>query len=150
MRNYLFRCQWCMFERTTHPHSIDIHEIDEDFFIELYEEDEDGDLGDPVEIYQYFLTNYSDDDVKWMQKTFPQLHFAFSKKMGLGTLCRPLGHQLGLRMDTVRTGLGQGRRRPPVPTALLNWVNDKYESKIDMVKTSQIHEVQRQREIRIR
>ena len=114
----------------------DIHEIDEEFFIELYEKKEDGDLGDPVEIYQYFLTNYSDDDVKWMQETFPQLHFAFSQKMGLWVLC--VDH-FGTSWDYVWTRCELDWVKgdeATVPHSPLNWVNDKYESKIDMVKTA--------------
>lgn len=113
-----------------------IHEIDEEFFIELYEEGENGDLGDPVEIYQYFLTNYSDDDVKWMQKTFPQLHFAFSQKLGLWVLC--VDHY-GTSWDYVWTQCELDWVKGDeavVPHSPLNWVNDKYESKIDMVKTA--------------
>lgn len=65
----------------------DIHEIDEEFFCELYKEDEDGDLGDPIEIFQYFLTNFTTDEVRWMEKTFPKLHFAYSQKLDLWILC---------------------------------------------------------------
>lgn len=112
----------------------DIHEIDEEFFCELYREDDDGDLGDPVEIYQYFLTNYSDDDVEWMQKTFPGLHFAFSQKMGLWVLC--VDHY-GTNWNYVWTECEldwvKGDEEP-VPHSRLEWVNDKYESKINTVK----------------
>ena len=39
------------------------------------------------EIFQFFLTSYSDDDVKWLQKTFPDLIFGYSEKMNLWILC---------------------------------------------------------------
>lgn len=60
----------------------DIPSIDEYFW-----DNADFSLDDSDEIYQYFFTSYTDDDVRWMQKHFPDLLFAYSEKFGLWVLC---------------------------------------------------------------
>ena len=39
-----------------------------------------------TEIYQWFLTSFSDDDVEWLEKTFA-LKFTYSELLGLYVLC---------------------------------------------------------------
>lgn len=51
----------------------------------IYEEDEDG-YENEVEIYQYFLTNCSEDDVEYLEKHFG-LHFTYSELLDLYVLC---------------------------------------------------------------
>lgn len=46
-------------------------------------EDENG---DPIEIYQYFLTSWSESDVEYLEKTFGLL-FAYSEKLDCFVLC---------------------------------------------------------------
>ena len=46
-------------------------------------EDEDG---NQVDIFQYFLTDCSEDDVEFLEKTF-NLLFAYSEKLDLFVLC---------------------------------------------------------------
>lgn len=40
-----------------------------------------------IEIFQWFLTNMSEEDKEWMQKNFPDLIFSYSDKLGLCILC---------------------------------------------------------------
>lgn len=40
-----------------------------------------------IEIFQWFLTNMSEEDKEWMQKNFPDLIFSYSDKLGLWILC---------------------------------------------------------------
>lgn len=40
----------------------------------------------PIEIYQWFITDASEDDVKWLEKSFGLL-FSYSDKLGLYVLC---------------------------------------------------------------
>lgn len=39
------------------------------------------------EIYQYYLSDCSADDKEWLQKSFPDLIFAYSDKLNLWVLC---------------------------------------------------------------
>lgn len=108
----------------------DIHEIDPDFYFETYNEE----TQEENEIFQYFITNYSDNEVKWMRKTFPDLIFEFSNKLGLWILC--VDHY-GTSWDYVWTRCELDWIKDdeePVPHSKLEWVNDKYESKINTVK----------------
>lgn len=61
-----------------------IVDIDDDYLDYRFSlEDDDG---NPVEIFQYFLTDCSEDDVKFLEKTF-NLKFAYSEKLDLFVLC---------------------------------------------------------------
>lgn len=40
-----------------------------------------------VEIYQYYFTDCSRDDVDWLLKNFPDLIFSYSEKLDLYVLC---------------------------------------------------------------
>lgn len=64
----------------------DIERIDENLWenyrFELTEEDGAID----VEIFQYFLTDCSEDDVKWLEEHF-DLKFAYSELLDLYVLC---------------------------------------------------------------
>lgn len=51
----------------------------------IFEEDEDG-YENQIEIYQYFLTSYSDDDVEYLEEHF-DLKFTYSDLLGLWVLC---------------------------------------------------------------
>lgn len=50
---------------------------------ELYDEETE----EYIEIYQWFLTGFSDFDIKWMEKTYPDLIFSYSDKLDLWVLC---------------------------------------------------------------
>lgn len=59
----------------------DIGKIDESIFSnERFNTEEDG------EIYQWFLTSYSESDVEWLEKTFGLL-FTYSEKLDCFVLC---------------------------------------------------------------
>lgn len=60
---------------------VDIDDDCLDFRFSL--EDENG---DQVDIFQYFLTDCSEDDVKFLEKSF-NLLFAYSEKLDLFVLC---------------------------------------------------------------
>ena len=59
-----------------------IFEIDPDYMDPC-----NGDEDDPLDIFQRFITNFNDDEVKWMNKTFPNVLFSYSEKLGLWILC---------------------------------------------------------------
>ncbi len=42
---------------------------------------------DEIKMFQWFLTNMSEEDKEWMQKNFPDLIFSYSDKLGLWILC---------------------------------------------------------------
>ena len=60
----------------------EINEFDPFFLESISDFDYEND-----EIYQYFLTSYSDDEIKWLRKIFPDLIFGYSDKMNLWILC---------------------------------------------------------------
>lgn len=64
-----------------------ISEIDPSIFdnarFSFYDEDEETE----TEIYQWFLTNLSLDDVEWMEKNFPDLKFTYSDLLDCFVLC---------------------------------------------------------------
>lgn len=67
-----------------------ICEIDQSFFednSEIFAEDEEGNL---PEYYQYFITDCSQSDVEYLQKTFDGLVFGFSELLDAYILC--VGH----------------------------------------------------------
>lgn len=39
------------------------------------------------DIYQFYITDFNEDDVKWLQKTFPQLLITYSDKLNCFILC---------------------------------------------------------------
>ena len=53
-----------------------LYKIDPDFEFQNCQEDEDG---NPTEIFEYILTTFSDDDIKWMQEHFPDIIFGHSE-----------------------------------------------------------------------
>lgn len=109
-----------------------IFDIDPDFEDPFKEDSE----GNPREIFQRFITNFTDDEVRWMHDTFPDVLFSFCEKMNLWILC--VDHW-GTSWDGVWTTCELDWVKGDeaiVPHSTLNWVNDKYESKIDMVKTA--------------
>jgi hypothetical protein len=40
-----------------------------------------------VEVYQWFLTNWNESDVEWLEKNFPDLLFTYSEKLDCFVLC---------------------------------------------------------------
>jgi hypothetical protein len=42
---------------------------------------------DPVEIFQYYITNASQSDIEWLQKTFDGLLFTYSDLLDCYVLC---------------------------------------------------------------
>ena len=49
----------------------------------FYDEEEENE----TEIYQWFLTNLSLDDVEWIEKNFPDLKFTYSDLLDCFVLC---------------------------------------------------------------
>lgn len=60
-----------------------IFEIDPDFE-DPYIEDESG---NPRKIFQRFITDFTEDEIKWMNSTFPEVYFKFSDKLYKWILC---------------------------------------------------------------
>lgn len=52
-----------------------------------YPESMDEEDRESCEIFQWFLTNMSEEDKEWMQKNFPDLIFSYSDKLNLWVLC---------------------------------------------------------------
>ena len=63
----------------------DIADVDASIFdnirFPLYDEEDNY-----IDIYSYFLTSYSNEDVNWLEKTFG-LKFTYSEKLDLYVLC---------------------------------------------------------------
>lgn len=80
-----------------------INEIDENFFEDNYDiftkgcTEEQIENGEYNEFYQYYLTDMSEGDKEWLEKTF-DLHIGYSKKLDLYVLCVP---HLGTSWDYV-------------------------------------------------
>lgn len=51
------------------------------------EEDEDDGKEKCGEIFQWYLTSFSEDSVKWLEKTFEGMFFTYSNKLDLYVLC---------------------------------------------------------------
>ena len=64
-----------------------IAEIDQSVFdnarFSFYDEDEETE----TEIFQWFLTNLSLEDVEWIEKNFPDLKFTYSNLLDCFVLC---------------------------------------------------------------
>ena len=64
-----------------------IAEIDQSVFdnarFSFYDEDEEME----TEIFQWYLTNLSLDDVEWLEKNFPDLKFTYSDLLDCFVLC---------------------------------------------------------------
>ena len=64
-----------------------IAEIDQSVFdnarFSFYDEDEEME----TEIFQWYLTNLSLDDVEWMEKNFPDMKFTYSDLLDCFVLC---------------------------------------------------------------
>lgn len=64
-----------------------IAEIDQSVFdnarFSFYDEDEEME----TEIFQWYLTNLSLDDVKWIEKNFPDINFTYSDLLDCFVLC---------------------------------------------------------------
>ena len=100
----------------------DIFDIDPDF------EDPhiDDESGNPREIFQRFITDFTEDEIEWMNSTFPKVYFKFSDKLYKWILC--VDHW-GTAWDYVWTECN------------LDWLEDKdfnnegkYEYKIEQIK----------------
>lgn len=95
----------------------DIFRIDPDFedpFIESCD-------GNPREIFQRFITNFTEDEIEWMNKYFPEVYFAHSEVLDKYILC--VDHW-GTSWDYCWTEC----RLEWLQDANLGWVNDKYNS----------------------
>lgn len=62
----------------------DIGKIDESIWDNMRKYYDEND--EPIEIYQYFLTSWSESDVEWLEKTFG-LIFTYSDKLDCFVLC---------------------------------------------------------------
>lgn len=64
-----------------------IAEIDPSVFdnarFSFYDEDEENE----TEIFQWYLTNFSLDDVEWIEKNFPDIKFTYSDMLDCFVLC---------------------------------------------------------------
>lgn len=64
----------------------DIAELDDSIFdnarFDFYDEDDNY-----TEIFQWYLTDCSEDDVKFLEEHFPSLLFSYSERLGLYILC---------------------------------------------------------------
>ena len=66
----------------------EIVENDESVFDNIeYPESADEEDMERCEIFQWFLTDMSENDKEWMQKNFPDLVFSYSDKLDLWILC---------------------------------------------------------------
>lgn len=77
-----------------------IAKIDPSVFENMRKELEDEGTGEYTEIYQWFITGFNDDDIDWLEKTFPDLIFTYSEMLGTYILC--VNH-LGTGWDYVWT-----------------------------------------------
>lgn len=59
---------------------------DDDSIYANFRFDELNEYGDPIEIYQYFITDASLDDVEWLEKNFG-LKFTYSDQIECFILC---------------------------------------------------------------
>lgn len=79
--NYLKAVEWL------HNNYILCNEIINKFELEyrfnLYDEDTE----EYVEIYQYFLTDCTERDVKFLEKSFSDMYFAYCNELDLYVLC---------------------------------------------------------------
>ena len=50
---------------------------------EIYDEETD----EYTDIYQWYITGFTLDDVEWMEETFPDLIFTYSDKLDVYILC---------------------------------------------------------------
>lgn len=65
-----------------------IYEVDYSIYENIeYPESMDEEDRECCEIFQWFLTNMSEEDKEWMQKNFPDLIFSYSDKLDLWVLC---------------------------------------------------------------
>lgn len=53
------------------------------------DDEEIGENGNPIEVFQYFLTSLSDDDAEYMKKFFPDVWIVFSEKLEVWVLLVP-------------------------------------------------------------
>ena len=60
----------------------EIKEFDPEF-----DEWEENNLEENTDIYQYFLTDWNENDVNWMRNTFPDVIIAYSNKLNMWILC---------------------------------------------------------------
>lgn len=67
--NNIYEVDYSVYENIEFPESMD-------------EEDREC-----CEIFQWFLTDMSEEDKEWMQKNFPDLIFSYSDKLDLWVLC---------------------------------------------------------------
>jgi len=108
-----------------------IFDIDADYE-DPYEEDEDG---NPREIFQRFITDFTEDEVNWMEKNFPDVLFSYCNALDKYILC--VDHW-GTSWDYVWTRCELDWVKGDeaiVPHSQLNWVNNKYTSEIGLTKT---------------
>lgn len=73
-------------------------EIDPSIWDNMRKSLENEETGEYSEIYQWFLTSWSEWDVEWMEKTFPDLIITYSNLIGRYVLC--VDH-FGTRWDYV-------------------------------------------------
>ncbi len=65
----------------------EIVEIDPSIFDNMRFDFYDEEQGTETEIFQWFLTSWSESDVEYLEKTFPDLLFTYSEKLDCFVLC---------------------------------------------------------------
>lgn len=65
----------------------EIVEIDPSIFDNMRFDFYNEEQGTETEIYQWFLTSWSESDVEYLEKTFPDLLFTYSDKLDCFVLC---------------------------------------------------------------
>lgn len=62
-------------------------EIDASIWDNMHKSLEDEETGEYTEIYQWFVTSWSEWDVEWLEKTFPDLIISYSDLLDCYVLC---------------------------------------------------------------
>ena len=64
-----------------------IWKIDPSVFNNMRFDYYDTETDTEAEIYQWFLTNWTENEVEWLEKTFSDLHFTYSEELDCFVLC---------------------------------------------------------------
>ena len=62
-------------------------EIDPSVFDNMHKSMYDEETDEYREIYQWYITNFNEWDVEWMEETFPDLIFTYSDLLDVFVLC---------------------------------------------------------------
>lgn len=62
-------------------------QVDPSVYDNVHQELYDEETGEFTDVYQWFITGYTADDIEWMEKTFPDLIFTYSDMLDVFVLC---------------------------------------------------------------